>query len=108
MSRQYKVGDPVIYRKLKTSNHPSPNAIDVVPATGGEDYSYQIDKFWRVIEVRPLHQLVICTRRGKTHTIDDTDPALRRATWWERLLYRHRFPEPVRSDPINTDGVSPP
>ncbi len=64
----------------------------VQPALHGDLYSYSVDKFWRVIGVRHDNTLVVLTRKGKQHTIAATDPNLRRAHWWERLLFGHRFP----------------
>jgi hypothetical protein len=92
MKAQFKPGDFVIYRKQKYSVHPGPHARDVCPAPAGDTYSYHVDKFWTVLRVQADRHLVICTRRGKQHTVAADDPALRRATWWERLLFRHRFP----------------
>ena len=92
MRRQIKPGDLVIYQKTKHSLHPSPHAKAVFPAPNGDNYTYRIDKYWTVITVRPTGEIVVCTRRGKTRTLDANDPMLRRATWWERLLLRHRFP----------------
>lgn len=95
MAGRYRVGDPVIYRKQKFSRCPSRNAVAIDPTPGGDDYSYCIDKYWRVIAVLPDDTVRICTRRGKEHTVSVSDPALRPAHWWERLLYRRRFPTPL-------------
>ena len=92
MAALFKPGDVVVYRKQKFSVHPGPNARAISPAAHGDYYSYCIDKFWRVVAVQPGGELVLCTRRGKQHTIAAADPALRRTHWWERLLFRHRFP----------------
>jgi hypothetical protein len=92
---QFKPGDFVIYRKQKFSVHPGPHARSISPAPHGDSYSYWVDKFWRVIAVEPDHRLVVCTRRGKRHTLSADDPAMRRASWWERLLLWHRFPTQV-------------
>ena len=92
MATHYKAGDFVVYRKRKYSVHPSPHAKGVFPAPSGDEYSYTIDKFWLVITVRTDQQIVVCTRRGKQLTVPVDDPALRRARWWERFLYRKRFP----------------
>jgi len=88
----FQPGDVVVYRKQKSSVHPGPHARDIKPAPHGDSYSYSVDKFWRVISVLHDNTLVVLTRRGKQHTITADDPALRRAHWWERLLFRHRFP----------------
>ena len=88
----YAVGDPVIYRLDKVSPRPGPRAIGVDPAPKGEFYSYQVDKFWVVAEIRDDGKLLLKTRRGKQHVVDRHDRRLRRPRWWERLLYRHRFP----------------
>jgi hypothetical protein len=51
-----------------------------------------VEKFWRVVAIHADHTLVVRTRRGKQHAIRASDPNLRRAHWWERLLFWHRFP----------------
>jgi hypothetical protein len=97
MKTRFKPGDWVIYRKHKYSVHPGPHAKGITPALHGDSYSYQVDKFWTVIAVQADDQIVVRTRRGKQLTLSVDDPALRRAHWWERLLFRSRFPvlEPV-------------
>jgi hypothetical protein len=92
MTSRFRVGDDVIYRKQKFSVHPGPHARAVSPAPNGDHYSYCVDKFWKVIAVEADGQIVVRTRRGKQLTINVRDPALRRAYWWERLLFRSRFP----------------
>jgi len=88
----YKVGQPVVYRLQKSSRQPGPRAVDVYPTPQGDDYVYHVEKHWVVAEVRDDGQLLLRTRRGKTHLVDANDPRLRPANWLERLFYRHRFP----------------
>jgi hypothetical protein len=92
MAPHFKPGDLVVYHKHKFSSRPGPHAKEVCPAPNGDSYSYCVDKFWRVVAVQPDRHVVIRTRRGKQHTLADDDPALRAAHWWERLLFRNRFP----------------
>jgi hypothetical protein len=92
MATHFRAGDFVVYRKRKYSIHPSPHATGVCPAPLGDYYSYTVNKFWIVIDVRADQQVEVCTRRGKHLTVPADDPALRRAHWWERFLYRKRFP----------------
>lgn len=92
MHVELKPGDPVIYRVSKTSTDPGPRAQQVYPAEHGDWYSYQVDKFWAVSDIQPDGTLVLVTRRGKQHTVTANDPRLRPASWWERWLYRNRFP----------------
>ncbi len=87
----FAVGDWVIYRKTKHSPVPGPRAENVLPAEHGDDYCYTVDKFWIVTGVLPGGRLVLKTRRGKTHTVSQADPNLRKANWWERRRYRSRF-----------------
>ena len=87
-----KAGDWVIYRKQKISKSPGPRAVDVRASSGGETYQYMVDKFWIVEEVND-DSLLLRTRRGKRNTIDNDDPRLRVANWWERFIYRGRFQE---------------
>lgn len=84
-------GDFVIYRKSKQSTLPSPRAENVHPAPNGDNYSYTIDKFWIVEEVRDDGTVVAATRRGKKNEIRSDDPLLKRANLIERFLYRSRF-----------------
>jgi hypothetical protein len=88
----YQPGELVVYRKRKHSVRPGRRAINIFPARFGEEYTYYVDKFWRVAEVLPNEQLVLVTRRGKEHVISASDPALRRANWWDRFYHRDRFP----------------
>ena len=95
MSPSFKPGDRVVYRKSKYSVCPGPHARDIQPTPRGDYYSYHVDKYWTVIAVQPDHMVVVCTRRGKQLTLPLDDPALRRARWWERFLFRNRFPTPM-------------
>ena len=94
MAAHFKPGDCVIYRKAKFSVHPGPRAQDIHPAPNGDSYSHWVGKFYRVIAVL-AQEVVVRTRRGRQRTLVTADPALRRASWWERLLFRHRFPSPT-------------
>lgn len=87
-----KPGDHIIYVKTKQSVHPGPRAKSVEPSAKGDDYSYVVDKFWTVAEIRDDNKVLLLTRRGKTHLVDADSPHLRQPRWWERLLFRNRFP----------------
>jgi hypothetical protein len=92
MQHAFRIGEPVVFVVSKTSLHPAPRAKHVFPAPAGETYSYQIEKFWTVAEVQSNGSLVLVTRRGKQHSVQVGDPRLRPASWWERWIYRQRFP----------------
>jgi hypothetical protein len=94
MTALFKPGDFVIYRKQKFSVHPSPRAKDIHPAPYGDFYSYEVNKFWMVVAVEPNNEITVCTRRAKRLTLNADDPGLRRAHWWERFIFRNRFPVP--------------
>ena len=87
----FSPGDWVIYRKPKASKAPGPRARGVAPARFGEDYRYYVEKFWVVVGFEENGQLRVRTRRGKQHVLAPGDLNLRRARWWERLVYRNRF-----------------
>lgn len=101
----FNSGDPVIYRVCKRSTHPGRRAQEIIPASKGDDYSYQVDKFWIVSEIRSDGKLLLRTRRGKAHLVNPDDPMLRHAHWWERWLYRKRFPDAGLSPEV-ASGVS--
>jgi hypothetical protein len=98
MSARFRPGDVVVYLKQKSSLHPGPHARDIQPAVHGDFYSYEVEKFWRVVAVKQNNTLVVRTRKGKQHTIATNDPNLRRARWYERLLFGHRFPPRTPED----------
>lgn len=86
-----KTGDKVIYLKPKHSTHPSPRGININPSDHGEDYDYTIKKYWVVIDTD--EETVACrTRRNKIVEVNVKDPHLRKATIWERLFLRNKFP----------------
>ena len=92
MRSEFKPGDPVIFRVTKQSTDPGPRAVEVHPAPSGETYSYQVDKFWTVSEVRVDGTVQLVTRRGKQRSVSKDDVRMRHARWWERWMYRDRFP----------------
>jgi hypothetical protein len=87
----YQPGDRVVYTTTKHSAHPGPNAEDVEPEPHGEGYSYNVRKYWLVLDVRD-DRLTVITRRGKRRQVPSGDPRLRPARWWESLLLSSRFP----------------
>jgi hypothetical protein len=87
----FKIGEFVIVGKPKRSTHPSPQAKDVHPAQHGETYSYIIEKFWKVVRVFDDGTIEIETRGGKRHRLDTDNTLLRKAGFWDRLMFRHRF-----------------
>jgi hypothetical protein len=91
--RLFRNGDWVVYRRLKVTTSPGPRAQAVDASAHGDDYIYFVDKFWVVADVLADHKLLLKTRRGKTHVVDDNDSNLRRASLWERIRYRGRFLE---------------
>ena len=98
--RQYRRGDPVIFRVTKHSYSPGPRARNVFPAQNGDSYRYAVDKFWTVAEELGDNVLLLRTRRGKIHRIHAHDPQLRHATWWERVRYGARFPQLDLVEPL--------
>jgi hypothetical protein len=88
-------GDRVVYRKQKSSVSPGPRAKAVFASPKGEAYHYVVDKYWIVQQVFDDGSVEVRTRQGKLHRIDLSDPRLRLAKWWEKLIYSKRFPSLV-------------
>jgi len=85
-------GDFLIYRKSKVSPHPGPRARNVHAAERGDDYYYEVDKYWTVADVLDDGRLVAVTRTGKQVYLAPEDENLRKAGWLERFRHRRRFP----------------
>ncbi len=91
--RAYEVGDLVVFSKEKCGSTPGPRARNLIPARHGDTYSYRVNKYWIVLGItEDRAHIELATRRGKRNMLDSEHPLLRRATWWERLFLRHRFP----------------
>jgi hypothetical protein len=85
-------GDYLIYRKPKVSPRPGPRARNVQAAENGDDYYYEVEKFWTVADVLDDGRVVAVTRTGKQVYLTAEDERLRKAGLLERLRYRRRFP----------------
>jgi hypothetical protein len=93
--RPFRRGEPVVYAKDKWSTCPGPRAHEVHPARCGEGYLYKVDKFWMIAEDERDGTVLLVTRRGRTHRVEVADPRLHHANLWQRLRYRHKFPQPT-------------
>lgn len=96
MSGPFHPNDWVVYTREKHSLSPGPRAKNIAPSPHGELYSYEVDKYWIVREVRE-RDVMLETRKGKIHSVSLSDPRLRKASWWERLFMANRFP--AKGDP---------
>jgi hypothetical protein len=90
---QYRVGDPIVYHKPKSSACPGPRARQVYPLEHGELYHYVVDKFWKVSSVNNDGTIEVVTRTGKKHVLTTSDPNIRKAHPIQQMFYRKRFPE---------------
>ena len=90
--RKPRVGDKVVYAKDKHSGSPGQRAQDVTASPKGDGYSYIVEKYWIVKEIKEDGRLLLKTRRGKEHLIEADDPSLRAASLWERVFLARRFP----------------
>jgi len=91
MIMSFSPNDWVVYTREKHSLSPGPRAKNISPSPHGEMYSYEVDKYWVVREVKD-GELVLETRRGKQHSMPIHDSRLRKANLWERLFFANRFP----------------
>ena len=85
-------GNFIIYRKSKVSRRPGPRARNVQASEKGDDYYYEVDKYWAVEDVLDDGRVVAVTRTGKHVELTPEDENLRKAGLLERLLLRSRFP----------------
>tara|TARA_R110002049_G_scaffold185580_3_gene353809 strand:- start:33179 stop:33499 length:321 start_codon:yes stop_codon:yes gene_type:complete len=91
MKPDWNPGDWAVYRKSKRSTVPGRRACRVTANPKGETYNYVVDKFWVVESVLPGGRLLMRTAGGKSHTIDLSDPNLRRPSLLQRFIWRERF-----------------
>jgi hypothetical protein len=95
-TKSFRPGDCVIFSLHRRSTHPRLGAKEIQPERHGEGYLYLVDDFWLVTQSRGA-QVVVKTSRGRFHLLETDDTRLRLASWWQRLIFRHRFPklEPI-------------
>lgn len=91
MDQSFNTNDWVVCTREKYSLSPGKRAKNITPAPHGDLYSYEVDKYWIVREVRDK-EIVLETRTGKQHVVPLCDRRIRHASWWERWFYRNRFP----------------
>ena len=85
-------GDFLIYRKPKVSPRPGPRARNVHRTENGNDYIYEVDKFWTLAGILEDGHLLAVTRTGKKVQLSPEDERLRKARLLDRVRYRRRFP----------------
>jgi len=90
---KFKVGDKVVFQVHKNSNHPGPRAKNVRPEVHGENYNYDVDKYWKVYSVEK-DQLVLITRTGKLHAVKTSNKSLRKANIFELIFLGKRYDFP--------------
>lgn len=90
MKKSFRPGDCVVFRKWKRTTRPGVRAKGIYPTPRGDTYVYFVEKIWRVIDVVDGN-LLLQTRRGKTHVVEADDPNLRRPTLLDRIRHRKRI-----------------
>lgn len=98
MIGSFSPNDWVVYTREKHSLSPGRRAKNISPSPRGEMYSYEVDKYWIVRQVKD-GSLVLETRRGKQHSLPINDSRLRKANLWERLIFASRFPSKTSANP---------
>jgi hypothetical protein len=91
--RKFSRGDCVIFDEVpQTASIESRSGGELDSATG-EESAYIVQHYMTVRESSQKGTVVLQTKSGKMHVTLNTNPNLRRARWWERVLYRDRFPQ---------------
>lgn len=104
MRSRYRIGEKVVYVKQKCSTCPGDRAMNVMAAPRGETYEYQVEKYWLVSDILPDGVLVLQTRTGKSHQIKQSDPNLRKASFFERVFRSSNFPVLLRGESMSVVG----
>ena len=97
MIGSFSPNDWVVYTREKHSLSPGRRAKNISPSLRGEMYSYEVDKYWIVRHVGES-EVVLETRRGKLHTLLANNSRLRKANFWERILFSQKFPAKASPD----------
>jgi hypothetical protein len=92
--RRFSTGQPVVVEELQRSTNAQSrdDARTITAADAAVVYHYMT-----VMESREKGTLVLLTQHGELHVTHNNNPSVRRASWWERLTSRDRFPRLRRS-----------
>ncbi len=90
----FGLGAPIVYQKQEVTTHPSADARDVRPAARGEFYYYTVLTYLRVTDVLSDGRLVGVARNHRLLEFEPNDSNLRKASFFERLLYCPRLRHP--------------
>ncbi|MEM7473833.1 MAG: hypothetical protein AAF483_02515 [Planctomycetota bacterium] len=99
MPKQFQVDEKVVYLHDRYSNQPPPKSKNVFATKKGEQYLFQVEKYWIISRILASNQIEARNRNGSTYVIDCDDPRLRKATWWELLFKSNAFPPPGTDHP---------
>jgi hypothetical protein len=97
-AKSLRPGDLIIFSLPGRSTNPGLDAKDVRPERHGEGYLFTIEHFWVVANTHGA-QVAVRTRQGGIRILDTADGRMHVASWWERLIYRRRFPRPACGTP---------
>jgi hypothetical protein len=99
--KEFAVGDPIVYCKVKASAHPGARAYAIRPCAHGESYTYLVDKYWTVADLLEDGRILAVTRTQKLHYLAPNDPNLRKASWRELWRLNNRFPHLTQSQTLS-------
>ena len=97
-AKSFRPGDRVIFSMPRHGANPGIGAKDIRPERRGEGYRYIVQDFWIVANTDGA-QVEVKTRQGRIHILDAADARMHIASWWQRLIYHHRFPKPQSGTP---------
>ncbi len=87
--RRFSTGDPVIYEETR----PNANAAQGGAPVGDDDDSSIICHYMTVMESGNRGTLVLLTHAGEMHVTHNSNPCVRRPSWWERFRFHDQFPQ---------------
>lgn len=99
MTTLYSEDEKVVYLYDHSSSHPDPAGKNVFASKKGEQYQFQVEKYWVITRILDDDRVEATSRSGTVHEIDRHDPRLRKATWWERIFKSKAFPERMKQQP---------
>lgn len=107
MTTLYREDEKVVYLYDRSSSHPDPTGKNVFASKKGEQYQYQVEKYWVVTRILDDDVVEAISRSGTVHEIDCHDPRLRKATWWERIFKSNAFPQRTKQQPAGEPRTQP-
>ena len=86
----FRPGDIVVYSGRMSGPRPGPAAQNIVPSENGESYTWHVEHYARILDVRPNGFLLVRSETDGESIVDSQSVSIRRLNLMQRLFRNPR------------------